>query len=67
MESMLMENSTMLPTSMQPPPKSRKKAPTLRDDDWEPHKTLITRLYTSGTTLSDVMDIVKTETGFHAE
>jgi hypothetical protein len=52
---------------MQPPPKSRKKAPTLRDDDWEPHKTLITRLYTSGTTLSDVMDIVKTETGFHAE
>ncbi|KAH3966044.1 hypothetical protein HBI56_063740 [Parastagonospora nodorum] len=54
------------PTSMQPPPKPRKKAPTLRDTDWDPHQVLITELYTSGKTLKDVMAIVKAETGFHA-
>ncbi|KAH5063199.1 hypothetical protein HBH96_061220 [Parastagonospora nodorum] len=57
----------MSPTSMQPPPKPRKKAPTLRDADWEPHRVLITELYTSGKTLKDVIVIVKAETGFHAE
>ncbi|KAH5327056.1 hypothetical protein HBI12_074540 [Parastagonospora nodorum] len=57
----------MSPTSMQPPPKPRKKAPTLRDADWEPHRVLITELYTSGKTLKDVMAIVKSEAGFHAE
>lgn len=54
--------------SMQPPPKPRKKkAPTLRDNDWEPHKVRITGLYTAGTTLKDVAAIIKAETGFSAE
>ena len=57
----------MSPTSMQPPPRTRKKAPTLRDADWDPHQVLITELYTSGKTLKDVIAIVKAETGFHAE
>ncbi|KAH6091626.1 hypothetical protein HBI65_154710 [Parastagonospora nodorum] len=57
----------MSPTSMQPPPRPRKKAPTLRDADWDPHQVLITELYTSGKTLKDVIAIVKAETGFHAE
>jgi hypothetical protein len=53
---------------MQPPPRPRKrKAPTLRDSDWQPHKSRISELYTSGMTLKDIMTTVESETGFRAE
>jgi hypothetical protein len=57
-----------LSTSVQPPTKSRmKKAPTLRDSDWDPYKSRITELYTSKIALKDVIAIIKAETGFVAE
>jgi hypothetical protein len=58
----------MATNSMQPPPKPRKpKARTLRDSDWDPYRTRLTELYTSGTTLKDMKKIIEEEFNFHAE
>jgi hypothetical protein len=51
-----------------PQSKARKrKAPTLRDIDWEPHKVRIAELYTSNATLKGIMAAIQAETGFRAE
>jgi hypothetical protein len=54
--------------SMLPPAKPRKKkAPTLRESDWEPYKDRITKLYASKTSLKVVKEILEAETAFSAE
>jgi len=55
MDYMPINEVTMSLALMQPPLKPRKKAPTLRDADWEPHRVLITELYAPGKTLKDVI------------
>ncbi|KAF2829125.1 hypothetical protein CC86DRAFT_368201 [Ophiobolus disseminans] len=53
---------------MQPPAKTRKrKAPTLRESDWEPYKDQINELYTSGMPLKQVKEFIEAEHSFHAE
>ncbi|KAF2811289.1 TPR-like protein [Mytilinidion resinicola] len=56
-------------TSMGPPAKPRKrKAPTLRADDWEPYEDRILELHiTQNLPLPKVMKIIEDETGFTAE
>lgn len=59
--------SNML-ASMQPPPKPRKrKAATLRDVDWEPHKERIMELHGSGMTLEDMKRTMELDFKFFAE
>lgn len=54
--------------TVQPPTKPRKrKAPTLRESDWEPYKDRITDLYTSGAPLKRVREAMEADFGFHAE
>ncbi|KAH8724935.1 hypothetical protein GQ44DRAFT_617014 [Phaeosphaeriaceae sp. PMI808] len=64
-------NSTALPmptcmsqASVNP---RKRKAPTLRDDDWEPFKGQITDLYTSGTPLKEVKELIEATSSFRAE
>jgi hypothetical protein len=53
--------------SFQPQSRSRKKkAPILRDHDWEPHKDRIMELRTKKT-LKQIKEIMELESGFHAE
>ena len=56
-------------TSMAPPTRVRKrKAPTLRDSDWEPYKDRIVQLHiTQDRPLPEVKKIMEEETGFTAE
>lgn len=56
-------------TSMDPPAKPRKrKAPTLRADDWEPYKARIIELHIEqDTPLRKVKEMMERETGFTAE
>lgn len=56
-------------SSMDPPAKPRKrKAPTLRVTDWEPHKARIVELHiTQKRPLNEVKDIMATESDFVAE
>lgn len=53
----------------QPVAKRRKpKAPTLRNSDWEPHKSRILELYIEqNLDLQSVQKILKEEKGFYAE
>jgi hypothetical protein len=57
------------PSSMAPPSRPRKtKAPTLRDDDWEPYKERIRHLHvTQGLSVSEVRDKIEEEFGFQPE
>ncbi|OAL53528.1 TPR-like protein [Pyrenochaeta sp. DS3sAY3a] len=61
--------SADVPSSMGPPSRPRKpKAPTLRDDDWEPYRERIRHLHvTQGLSVSEVRDKIKEEFGFHPE
>jgi hypothetical protein len=53
---------------MQPPAKARKrKAPTLRDSDWEPYRKRLTELYTAGMLLKDLKEQMEVEFNFFAE
>jgi Clr5 domain len=54
---------------MAPPLKTRKrKAPTLRADDWEPYKARIIELHVSQSRpLHEVKMIIERELGFQAE
>jgi hypothetical protein len=53
--------------SMQPPTKRRKrKAPTLRDSDWEPIKERFTELYTAGVSQKDLKKCMEIEFNFFA-
>lgn len=56
-------------TSMGPPTKTRRrKAPTLRAEDWEPYKARILELHvTQGLPLPTVKEKIKEEFGFSAE
>lgn len=56
-------------TSMGPPARSRKrKAPTLRAEDWEPYKVRILELHvTQGLPLPEVKRTMEEELGFAAE
>ncbi len=56
-------------TTMRPPAKPRKrKAPTLRAKDWEPHKARIIELHIGqDLPLRQVKDTIKRESGFEAE
>ena len=56
-------------TSMAPPTRVRKrKAPTLRDSDWEPYKDRIVHLHiTQDKPLPEVKKIMEKEMGFTAE
>jgi hypothetical protein len=46
----------------------KKKAPTLRESDWEPVKDRFIELYTTGTSLQETKELIETEfVGFHAE
>jgi hypothetical protein len=52
----------------QPPTKPRKrKAPTLRDSDWEPYRERFTELYTAGLSLKDLKEQMEVEFHFFAE
>jgi hypothetical protein len=54
--------------SIQPPATSRKKkAPILRDNDWEPHKDRIMELRTLKKTLKQIKATIEVESGFRAE
>ena len=57
--------------NIRPPTRPRKrKAPTLREVDWEPHKARIIELHitqNSPLPLKEVKDIIARETGFNAE
>lgn len=66
MDTMILGNAMPLPTFEHPSWGPGRKARTLRDADWEPHKILIAELYTSGTTLNNVIAIVRVQTGFDA-
>jgi hypothetical protein len=61
--------ATMSTNPMQPPlkPPRKKKAPTLRDSDWEPYRTRLTELYNSQTTLKQIRKIMEDDYNFHAE
>ena len=56
-------------TAMSPPPKRRKKkAPTLRDKDWEPYKDRILELRdTQELSLQEIKETIEKEYGFTAE
>lgn len=60
--------SSVASLSMLPPPKPRKrKAPTLRESDWEPYRERITELYATKMPLKVVKHTIESETGFCAE
>jgi hypothetical protein len=62
--TVLMASQSILP----PPAKHRKKkAPTLRESDWKPHKDRIIELYASGMTLEDVKETIEYGNDFRAE
>jgi hypothetical protein len=52
-----------------PPPTNtrKKKAPTLRESDWKPHKDRIIELYASGMTLEGVKETIEYGNDFRAE
>jgi hypothetical protein len=45
----------------------KRKAPTLRDSDWDPYRAHFTELYNSGTTLKEIKKIMEDDYDFHAE
>ena len=44
----------------------KRKAPTLKEDDWWPVKMLVTELYEDGLSLDAVMSAMREEYGFEA-
>jgi len=58
----------MFANTVQPPSRIRKKkAPTLRENDWEPFRERIVDLYSSGMPLKQVKQAMETEFKFCAE